>query len=123
MAPDLENSPDCFETAGRVLRAAIILAHMNASKITVRLDAEQRTADIEVMTLRCRPRFDGLGRALEQIGIRPLRTEELDTARYRVTRSRLAERDGSQLTGTRVMQILCAAREIEFSHAFCTVAA
>ena len=85
---------------------------MNASKITVRLDAEQRTAEIEVMTLRCRPRVDGLGRALEQIGIRPLRIVELDTPRYRVTRSRLAERDGSQLTGTRVMQILCAAREI-----------
>lgn len=99
------------------------LLRMNASKIIVRLDAEQRTAELEVMTLRSRPRVDGLGHALEQIGLRPLRTLELDTSRYRITRSRLAERDGSLLTGTRVMQILCAAREVESSDDCCTVAA
>lgn len=123
MVTDRVSSPDCFNTAESLLRAVSTLPPMNASKITVRLDAEQRTAEIEVMTLRSRPRVDGLGRALEQIGIRPLRTLELDTPRYRVTRSRLAERDGSQLTGTRVMQILCAARQIELSKPHCPVAA
>jgi hypothetical protein len=83
---------------------------MNTSRIIVRLDAEQRAAQIEMLTPNGVPAVQGLGNALRGIGIRPLHMVELSTPRYRVTRAKLVELDGSELTSGRVMQILCAAR-------------
>ena len=86
---------------------------MNASKITVRLDATQQTAELEIMTAHSRPRFEGLAEAFGRLGIRPLCTLELSTPRYRITRSRVAESDGSAMSGARVLQLLNAARELQ----------
>jgi hypothetical protein len=84
---------------------------MNTSKIVVRLDAERRTAELEIRTPHLNPRLEGLELALCQIGIRPLYTVELLTPRFHITRSKLVARDDSELDSTRVMQILCAAQD------------
>jgi hypothetical protein len=90
---------------------------MDASKITVRLDAEQRTAEVEIMIAHSRPRVEGLSEALGRLGVRPLCTVEMSTPRYRITRSRFSESDGSTLSGARVLQILNAARNLQFENA------
>jgi hypothetical protein len=79
----------------------------------VRLDAAQRTAELEIMTAHALPRVQGLAEAFGRLGVRPLCTVELSTPRYRITRSRLAERDGSALSGARVLELLSAARELQ----------
>jgi hypothetical protein len=86
---------------------------MNASKISVRLDAEQRTAEIEIMTLHSRPRLEGLAEVLRDLGVQLLCTVELTTPRFRVVRSKLAALDGATLSGTRVLQILSSARSLQ----------
>ncbi len=86
---------------------------MNAIKITVRLDAAQRTAELEIMAAHSRPRVEGLAEVFGRLGLRSLCIVELWTPRYRITRSRLAECDGSALSGARVLQVLNAARDAE----------
>ncbi|GEM_PF-3205206 len=88
---------------------------MDASRITVRLDAEQRTAELEIMTAHSRPRVEGLKEAFGRLGVRPLSTVELMTPRYRITRSKLTEQDGSALSGSRLLEILNAARDLQCS--------
>jgi hypothetical protein len=83
---------------------------MNTTKITVRLDAEHRQAELEMMTPHELAPVGRVDQALRRIGIEPLGTVELETPRYRVTKTKLAELDGSLLDATRVMQILRAAR-------------
>lgn len=86
---------------------------MNTSKTIVRLDAEQRTAEIEMTTSHNSPRVEGLDHALRRIGFHPMRTIELSTPRFRVTRTKLVELDGAQLSETRIMQALRAAGNLE----------
>lgn len=86
---------------------------MNTSKISVRLDAEQRTAELELMTPHHKPRIEGLELDLRRLGLRQLHTIELSTPKYRVMRTKLRELDGSELNALRVVQILRAARHRE----------
>jgi hypothetical protein len=89
---------------------------MNTSNIIVRLEAEQRTAELEILTPHHNPRSEGLEWTLRRNGIRTLRAIELQTPGGRVTRLRLAELDGSELQEARVMQILRIAQERELRH-------
>jgi hypothetical protein len=95
------------------------MTSMNTSKIKVRLDAESRTAELEVMTPNGNPYIDGIDHALARMRIRAIHTVELSTPRYRVTRTKLAEMDGSDINPARLMQVLRAAqtRTLE-SHSF-----
>jgi hypothetical protein len=79
---------------------------MNPMKATVRLDAEQRTAELELMTPNGTPNFEGFEFALKRIGIRPLRKIEMATPRYQITRTKLVEMNGYEFTPSRLMQVL-----------------
>lgn len=85
----------------------------NTSKITVRLDVEQRAAEIELLTPHDRMRVDGLEHTFRKIGLRPIHTSEVWTPRYRVTRAKLREHDGSMLDSSRLVQLLRVIRERE----------
>jgi len=86
---------------------------MNPSRTIVRLDAELGTAELEVIAPHDSPKVEGLDHALRRIGFHPMRTLELSTPRYRVTRTKLAELDGAPLSETRIAQALRAARHRE----------
>ncbi len=86
---------------------------MNTSRIIVRLDEEQRTAELEVMTPHRSPRIQGMDVALRQIGVLPFQTVELSTSRHSITLTKVAESDGSRLVPGRVMQILCVVQQRE----------
>jgi hypothetical protein len=79
---------------------------MTTSRFTVRLDAEERTADLEITTPHSRPKLEGLERSLRRLGIRFVHTFELSTSKYRITRAKLVDVAGSKLNASRVMQIL-----------------
>jgi hypothetical protein len=83
---------------------------MNTSIIKMRLDAEYRTAELELMTPHGSPSIEGLDYALKRMGLKTIRTVELMTPKFRVTRTRLAEMDGSDIAPTRVMQVLQVAQ-------------
>lgn len=86
---------------------------MNTSRIIVRLDEEQRTAELEVMTPHRSPRIQGMDVALRQIGVLQFQTVELWTSRHSITLTKVAESDGSRLAPGRVMQILSVVQERE----------
>lgn len=88
---------------------------MNTSKIMVRLDAEARTAELEVMVPHGSQEVRGLENAVYRIGMHPACRIEISTPRYRVTRLKVSELDGSPLGATRVMQLLRAAHHGEFA--------
>jgi hypothetical protein len=90
---------------------------MNTSKIIVRLDAEQRSAELEIMVPHSMPRMEGLATTLRQIGLRTTQSLDISTSRFRVTRMKLAERNGATMEQSRVMEILCAVREQESTSA------
>jgi uncharacterized coiled-coil protein SlyX len=84
---------------------------MKQSRIFVRLDAEQRIAELEVRVPHLSPRTEGLEAALRQLRMRSLTIVEISTPQFRILRTRLVECDGSEFDANRVMQILQAARD------------
>lgn len=88
---------------------------MNTSKIIVRLEAEERTAELEMMVPHGSREIEGIETAIDRIGMRATRKVEVSTPRYRVTRLKVAELDGSMLGATRVMQVLRAVRRRELA--------
>lgn len=97
------------------------LIRMNTAKIIVRLDAEYRTAEIELLTLKDRPRIAGLEHALRRIGLRPMHTVEFSTPSYRVTRTKVARTDGSELNVSRIEKALRAIRSEAQNHSLLPV--
>lgn len=96
---------------------------MNTSRITVRLDAEHREAELEMLLPHESATPRSLEESLQRVGMRPFSTVEMTTPRYRVTRTKFAELDGSRIDAIRVMQVLRAARSREFENASCCRAA
>lgn len=94
------------------------LRFMNTSKIIVRLEAEERTAELEMMVPHGSREIEGIETAIRRIGMLTTRRVDVSTPKYRVTRLKVAELDGSVLGSTRVMQVLRAVRrrELEASH-------
>jgi hypothetical protein len=88
----------------------------NTTKITVRLDAEQRAAELELVTPHSRSRIDGLEPALRKLGLLSTHTLELHTPKYRITRTKLRQLDGSAFDSTRLVQVLHIVRAREFDH-------
>lgn len=99
-------SPNCFRLDVRTSLQVATVEGMNTSRTIVRIDEDQRTAELEIMTPHSYPQMSDTLSALWRVGILQLSMIELSTPRYRVTRSKLVARDGSLLNGTRVMQIL-----------------
>lgn len=89
---------------------------MNQSTIKVRLDEEYRTAELELSTPNGSPEVLGIDHALRRMGLRPVHTVEFVTPKYRVTRTKVAEMDGSEMAPERVMQLLQAAQSRTVSH-------
>jgi hypothetical protein len=89
---------------------------MNTSKTTVRLDAEHRAAELEMMTPHDSPRVEGMEHALRRIGLRPMNTVEAMTPRYRIIQTTVTEFDGSKIKAARVAQALRAVRNCGLSH-------
>lgn len=88
---------------------------MNTSKIIVRLEAEERTAELEVMVPHDSREIDGLENTLSRLGMRASSKLQISTPRYRIARVKFAELDGSPLVATRVMQVLRAVRKGELA--------
>lgn len=91
-------------------RPTVSMTDMNTAKIIVRLDAEYRTAEIEVLTPKDQPAIPGFDKALRGIGLRPMRTVELSIPNYRVTRTKVVRIDGSELNLSRIESALHAVR-------------
>lgn len=86
----------------------------NTTKISVRLDAEQRAAELELVAPHHHARIDGLEHALRKVGLHSMPTLELNTPRYRITRTKLRHPDGSVIDSARLVQVLHIVRAREF---------
>lgn len=93
----------------------LTLAGMKSTtKITLRLDAEQRAAELTLVTPHNKARIDGLEPALRKAGLHSTHTLELNTPKYRITRAKLRQLDGSAFDSTRLVQVLHIVRVREF---------
>jgi hypothetical protein len=88
---------------------------MNTFQISVRLDAEHHTAELEILAPQRSVTVQDLKQVLGHVGVLPLRTIETFTPRYHVTRARVMRRDGVALDTAVVLRILGAVQDMQRS--------